>query len=247
MPSAIDVLDRVVNRASRAMPRRRADFVPEAPIVSFTFDDAAASALAGARILESHGARGTFYIAGGLVGAMHDGLPMLGARDCRALVEAGHELGCHTFSHGTPKQLMWNFSGELSRNVEFFSGVMEGPPRNFAYPYGLSAPWIRGTLSRRFRTSRGIDGGVNRRGTDLDRLAAVEIRPDVADDELRGWIDSAVVHPGWLIYFTHDVSDTPSPFGCRPEVLEGLVDHAARLGCEVLTIDAALDRMGASV
>ena len=99
-------------------------------------------------------------------------------------------------------------------------------------------------LSRRYRTSRGIDGGVNRRGANLDRLASVEIRPDVAIDELRGYIDSVVVHPGWLIYFTHDVSDSPSPFGCLPEVLEGLVEHSVKLGCEILTVDAALDRMG---
>jgi peptidoglycan/xylan/chitin deacetylase (PgdA/CDA1 family) len=225
------------------VPARLGAIEPKRPIVSFTFDDAPASSLTGASILESHGVRGTFYIAGGLVGAKHDGQAMLSATECKSLVARGHELGCHTFSHQTPRRRIWNFAAELDRNVEFFSGVMDRPPQNFAFPYGLSAPWLPGTLGRRFRTSRGVIAGINRHATNLDQLRSVEIRPGVAVDSLLGWIDAVVVHPGWLIYFTHDVSDAPSPFGSTPATLERLVDHALELGCEVLTVDKALDRL----
>ena len=40
------------------------------PMVSFTFDDLPKSAVTtGAEMLEAHGARGTFYVSGSLVGA----------------------------------------------------------------------------------------------------------------------------------------------------------------------------------
>ena len=32
---------------------------------------------------------------------------------------------------------------------------------------------------------------------------------------------------GWLIFFTHDVTGTPSPFGCKPGQLEAVVAYAA--------------------
>ena len=50
-------------------------------MVSFTFDDLPKSAVTtGAGMLEAHGARGTFYVSGGLVGAARAGL---GGRRCR--------------------------------------------------------------------------------------------------------------------------------------------------------------------
>ena len=74
-----------------AMPNRRA-------IVSFTFDDFPQSAVSnGARLLEEHGARGTFYLTGSHCGRVLDEAPQYGAKDLAALVQAGHEIGCHTF------------------------------------------------------------------------------------------------------------------------------------------------------
>lgn len=55
-------LAKVIARAPRIL---RTD----GPIVSFTFDDIPATALRGADLLETVGARGTFYISAGLLGA----------------------------------------------------------------------------------------------------------------------------------------------------------------------------------
>jgi hypothetical protein len=74
------------------------------------------------------------------------------------------------------------------------------------------------------------------------QLSAVEIAQPEAPD-LAHWLDALVQTPGWLIYFTHDVSAQPSPFGAHPETLDRLVAHATALGLDVLTVDAALDRL----
>ena len=69
--------------------------------MTFTFDDVPASACdLGARILERHGARGTFYVAGRGCGSANAGGPLRATiGQLRTIWANGHEIGCHTFSH----------------------------------------------------------------------------------------------------------------------------------------------------
>jgi peptidoglycan/xylan/chitin deacetylase (PgdA/CDA1 family) len=64
-------------------------------VVSFTFDDGDADQMTAARILRSHGMRGTFYIITGAVGAPG----YLTLADLHRLAAAGNEIGGHTVSH----------------------------------------------------------------------------------------------------------------------------------------------------
>ncbi len=245
MPDAIGLADRIANRLARALPRRLVTIAPERPIVSFSFDDAPASALAnGARILEAHGARGTFYVAGGLAGRVHEGRTMLDAAECRALVARGHELAHHTFSHRKPVSLGFGYGRDLARNDAWLGDIQPARRHNFAFPYGLTSPMAQRAADRRFRSARGVLPGINRGAVDLGHLLTVELKPGLDPDERLGWIDATASPPGWLIYFTHDVQDAPSPWGCPPALLERLVAQARAAGAEVLTVDAALDRLG---
>jgi peptidoglycan/xylan/chitin deacetylase (PgdA/CDA1 family) len=219
---------------------------PSRPIVSFTFDDIPLSAaLTGAALLEQMGVRGTFYIAGGLATQDRE----KGFADTEALqrlAAAGHELACHTFSHrGLRAMSTAAGADDLARNAAFFESMLPGfKPSNFAYPFNKGTIGGLSALRSRYRSARGGHGGINRGSVPAFQLSAVEIgQPEDAD--LTRWLDDAVADPGWLIYFTHDVSATPSPYGARPETLERLVARALDLGCEVLTIDAALDRLSA--
>ena len=68
-PNSGPLPSRVTNMASRILARWSRSKVlamrSGRPMVTFTFDDVPASACErGARILEQHGARGTFYVAG---------------------------------------------------------------------------------------------------------------------------------------------------------------------------------------
>src|ERR1700761_4440439 len=79
---------------------RTAIMTNQRAIVSFTFDDFPRSAVSnGARILESYGARGTFYAAGSYCGKTIDGIVQYSKEDLLRLVRDGHEIGCHTFHH----------------------------------------------------------------------------------------------------------------------------------------------------
>ncbi|MFW5662026.1 MAG: polysaccharide deacetylase, partial [Oceanicaulis sp.] len=57
------------------------------------------------------------------------------------------------------------------------------------------------------------------------------------------YVEDAALAPGWLIFFGHDVRDTPSPWGCTPDFLETVCEHVSRAGFEVLTVADALRRI----
>jgi hypothetical protein len=40
----------------------------------------------------------------------------------------------------------------------------------------------------------------------------------------------------WLIFYSHDVQDTPSRFGCTPELLEFAVSCALQTSARILTV-----------
>jgi hypothetical protein len=77
--------------------------------------------------------------------------------------------------------------------------------------------------------------------TDLDLLRAVEMQGHSTAEEMVGWVDKAVESRGWLIFLTHDVRDDASVHGVRPDLLELTIASAIAKGCDVLTVDAALD------
>lgn len=245
MPSPHTLPERISHKLARSFPSRRVDFVPTRPIVSFTFDDVPLSAREnGAAVLERHGVRGTFFAAGGIAGGDHDGQRMLDADDYRDLVSRGHEIGHHTFSHRTPWTLGLGYAGDLVRNDIFLAPIVGSAPRNFAFPYGRSSPRARSLVGRRFRSSRGVESGINRQASDLDLLRAVGIEGHMRLEQLTPWIDDLVRASGWLVFLTHDVQDHPSPYGTTPDILDALVTQSLSIGAEVLTVDAALDRLG---
>lgn len=245
MPSPNTLPERVEHKLARSFPLRRVDIAPARAIVSFSFDDVPVSALSnGADVLERHGVRGTFYAAGGIDGREFDGQEMLSDTGYRDLAQRGHEIGHHTFSHRTPWALGRDYAQDLARNDSYLAPILGGPARNFAYPYGRSSPGARKLLSQRFRSSRGVETGINRLASDRDLLRSVGVLGGSATADLVRWIDDAVAAPGWLIFFTHDVQERPSPYGTTPAVLDALVAHAIANGAEVFTVDAALDRLG---
>ena len=87
-------------RLSRWIARRPARVRLERPMVSFTFDDAPATAFeTGAALLEAVGARGTFYVSAGLAGTDGPMGPIARREAVERAMAAGHDIACHTFSH----------------------------------------------------------------------------------------------------------------------------------------------------
>jgi peptidoglycan/xylan/chitin deacetylase (PgdA/CDA1 family) len=214
------------------------------PLVTFTFDDAPASACGnGARILEQHGIRATYYIAGGGCGAQSPGGPLASVAQLQALWANGHEMGCHTFSHLAVSNVS---NRELGRDLDRNRSALEDigtalVARNFAYPYGDVSFRTKRYLERRFDSCRSLLRGVNAGIADLGALKTWPLENASLDRaKLVELIAETVRTRGWLIFSSHDVDAEPSRFGVSPDLLAMAVTTAQSAGCRFVTVAEAL-------
>lgn len=221
----------------------------ESPMVSFTFDDVPKSAATlGAAILEAHDARGTFYVIGSQVGTSSALWDMVDGEDIVALHRDGHEIACHTFSHKRACDLdEGTLSEEIERNQHYLRSLDSSIQiENFAYPFGYGSFVRKRQLKSVFRSCRSIVPGVNSGTVDLQFLRAIPLIDRRIDrDGIERAFDQAETDNGWLIFYTHDVADEPSPYGCSPALLNEALEAASRRKIPVLNMAEALQCAGA--
>jgi peptidoglycan/xylan/chitin deacetylase (PgdA/CDA1 family) len=220
-----------------------------APIVSFTFDDFPRSALniAGA-MLSDQRVRGTYYVSAGLMAKETVMGEMFSRNDLSALVEAGHELACHTFEHvrccDTRRAGLLD---QCEANRRSVADLLHGYElRNFSFPEGVVNSTAKLAVSSVYDTCRTIEPGINGDPVDLGFLRANCMYSRVPLETLRKAIQENVRRRGWLILYTHDVAATPSVYGCTPEYFRGVLSAVLDSGASVLTVAEARERFVAN-
>jgi peptidoglycan/xylan/chitin deacetylase (PgdA/CDA1 family) len=223
-------------RLAKLVSRRPARLALDRPMVTFAFDDPPATATReGAAILEKRGLKGTYFVAAGLAGQDSPFGLYASNDDARRLQAAGHEIACHTYSHlDCGKASGPVIAEDVSRNSEALN-AMGVTAQTFAYPYGDVSPAAKSVLGDRFALLRALHHGIIEAGTDLNQAPAVGIEGPDGEAIAARWLNEAAARKAWLILFTHDVKDAPSPFGCTPGALERLADKAIAMGFEVVT------------
>jgi peptidoglycan/xylan/chitin deacetylase (PgdA/CDA1 family) len=239
-------MERVNRQITHRLPIKPVKTRLTAPVASITFDDFPKSAWRqGGRILAERDIKATYYAAGGLCGRTEEGLDYFDQADLVEIAAAGHEIGCHTFSHENGPAVRTDaLMDDVERNTAFVQDVLgDYVMSSFAYPYGEASPRTKLLFGQRFPTSRGIRKGVNRGVMDFSQLKAIGIEKWWWTP---GYIEAAVQQArrknGWLIFFTHDISDDPSPYGATPQMLEHALDALAAAGVEALPVKHALAR-----
>lgn len=245
----------IISRASRACQRRAARWfgrrpftVPAGrPIVSFTFDDFPRSALLeGGAILERFNAAGTFYTSLGLSGQTTACGEMFDIDELPCLLDLGHELGCHTYEHcpaweTTPRA----FEAAVIRNAAILAQrIPESRFRSLSFPISYPRPATKLRISGYFDCCRGGGQTFNSGTVDLNYLSAFFLeqsahRPDAIFQVIRENARAG----GWLIFATHDVSASPSLYGCTPRLFRDVVRMAIDSGAELLPVARALDTL----
>jgi peptidoglycan/xylan/chitin deacetylase (PgdA/CDA1 family) len=215
-------------------------------VASITFDDFPRSAwTSGGAILERFQVRATYYVSGRFCGRWENGLEYFNTEDLRTIYTAGHEVGGHTFSHArVPTVSSRLLMQDAERNAAFVRGVLgDVLISSFAYPYGDVSPRTKLLFSGLFPTCRGTGLGVNSGLLDLGQLKAVPL-------EFRSWhpeqierlVTASKAANGWIIFFSHDVSANPTPWGCTPTMLDHALRTLHHAGIEVLPVKHALAR-----
>ncbi|WP_439574514.1 polysaccharide deacetylase family protein [Phreatobacter sp.] len=241
-------LARLEHALARRLPFRRAPMRKARPVVSFTFDDFPLSAAThGAPLLERAGGRGTYYVASGLLDTATEHWQVAGPDVVRDLHARGHEIGLHTHSHRPlPEMRMAAFEADLANNrATLHRLVPDLADTTFAYPFGLTGIAHKRRIGRHVPASRSIQPGINRGSVDLDFLLAHElIDAFLSPAEVSALIDDTSRNGGWLIFFSHDVSDRPGPFGVSPGLLTHAIAEAGRNDLAILPVRQALDHFG---
>ncbi len=232
-------------RAARALNTRPLTLDLRTPIVSFTFDDFPRSALlTGGAILEQSGLRGTYYASFGLMGREAPTGPIFHREDLSGLVARGHELGCHTFDHCHS----WNtatpaFARSIAANQSALAEIVPGAAfRTFSYPISPPRPRTKLVVAGRFSCARAGGQQFNLGTTDLNYLSAFFLeKARDRPDEIQRLIDANSAKRAWLVLATHDVSRTPTAYGCTPGFFEDVVRRAVDSGAQILPVAEALD------
>jgi peptidoglycan/xylan/chitin deacetylase (PgdA/CDA1 family) len=210
--------------------------------VSFCFDDFPQTALRGAEILESCGARGIFYTCFSLLGKESVSGKIAELPDVLALAQRGHEIGCHTYDHidcSMTPALAVRDSCQTNRKMAAHNGLAL---KHFSYPEGEMSLGAKRVLRKNYQTARSVLKGINQGGSDAHCLKAVPLY-GLSLGSVQDIIHDVDQTGGWLILYTHDVSDTPSAYGTTPETLHLAVKLCSDLNIPVLTIGEGLHRL----
>jgi peptidoglycan/xylan/chitin deacetylase (PgdA/CDA1 family) len=237
-------IDRIQNKLALLDQRNVVKLRLKAPVASFTFDDFPRSAYeAGGRILEAAGGRATYFVSGSFMGQSLDGVQYYDEATLKAAHRAGHEIGCHTFSHQRLGCRGAAFARQdCQRNAEFVSGVL-GPDMmmsSFAYPYGDVSISVKSAMSQRFALCRGVHPYLPPHTEDLAQLSIISLETYHASAlDLPRLIASAKANNSWMIFLTHDVSDNPTPCGSTPAAIEHTADALVRAGIRIVPLKTA--------
>jgi peptidoglycan/xylan/chitin deacetylase (PgdA/CDA1 family) len=238
---------RIRRRLLSSLQRKEYTLPGRGPIVSFTFDDFPRSALeTGGAILRSYGAHGTYYAAMGLMGGGGELGEFFCDEDLKRLLADGHELGSHTFSHLSCRTTpLPAFQADAQKGREAIADLTgRSRPHQFAYPFGHVTLSAKCRIGTQMNSCRSIFRGINLSPVDLHLLRANNL--------YNGAIDFAAIEHllrvndrrrGWLVFYTHDVRDNPSPWGCKPGQFEAVVRLATRMRARFLTVGGVLDEL----
>lgn len=217
---------------------------PERTIVTFTFDDCPRSAIETALpMLEAEGWSATIYVACGLCDTTnHLGLH-ISRQDIVDIHARGHEIGDHTFSHvNTMDVSLPNFLADIDRNQATLKELGLPPSQHFAYPFGEVRPALKRALRKRFNTLRGVVAPKDST-QDANLLNAMRIYSGPSLDAAIKQLSAQAEAPQWLHFFTHDVRENPSEYGCTPDEFQRIVDAVKQSGVAVMTVDQAYQNL----
>ncbi len=229
---------------------KRAKKLPAGRYVSLCFDDFPQSAaVTAAPMIEQLGWRATWYVSGGFMGRTepHYGT-MFTEADLKRLIDAGHDIGCHTFDHvNCAETNELEILAQCERNTAFLKARGVTDLSSFAFPFGASNLTAKKMLASSGLALRGVKPGLNRGQADLNMLRACGLQENQGGT-LRALEDLEHLSSsdGWLIIFTHDVREAPSPWGVTPDDYEHLLQAVKQSGAEVVTVGDMVKRLGAS-
>ena len=180
-------------------------------VVALTFDDGPAkgSTQRILEILQTHRVQATFFLTGEGIEKNPD--------EARLIVEAGHEVGNHSYSH---QRMVFKsrafITGELERTDELIRGAGYKGPIHFRPPYGKKLVALPMYLAE--NNIKSITWDVAAESYDKDM------------NDAQGLVDRtlAAVQPGSIVLMHVMFKSRESSMQAVPDIIEGLRDKGYR-------------------
>jgi hypothetical protein len=97
---------------------------------------------------------------------------------------------------------------------------------------------------RIFDGCRSSETGLNLVTAELGRLRAIRLYNSTIEfAKIRDLIRQATRANAWLIFYTHDVDEAPSRFGCTPALFEDTVNAAVSSDAELLPVSEGMRKI----
>jgi peptidoglycan/xylan/chitin deacetylase (PgdA/CDA1 family) len=207
-------------------------------LLSITFDDGMASQYVnGVLPLQKHRLVATFYLTSDLLGRPD----YMSGTQTRDLINRGHEIASHTFSHPyltclTPNELQH----ELTRSKETLESFSQGIA-HFASPFGDYDTNVLESVKKHYASHRTVNDGFNARDTfDLYRIKVQNIRLTTTVDDVRAWIEQAAREKTWLVLVYHQLNEAGDFWSVTPRNFERQLWEIEQSGIHTATIGQAL-------
>jgi peptidoglycan/xylan/chitin deacetylase (PgdA/CDA1 family) len=138
------------------------------------------------------------------------------------------DFQCHTHTHPNLTDLTENeIRAELEAVNAAFTAHGYDTPDHLAYPGGNHDDTVDNIVAEYRLSGRVVWGFMSTYPiTDWYELKGAQLKRTTAWNRIKGWIDDCVEDNALLVILTHDVSASPSIWGCTPEKLTQVLDYA---------------------
>ena len=160
----------------------------------------------------------------------------------KALDEAGWDVEDHTYSHPNLTELTeQDIHEEMEKVNEIFFEKGLDTPEHHALPHGAYNDTVKETLFSYRTTVRKAENSLNLFPLEDKFLDAVDMGIH-STDGLKRLIDKAIDEKKVVIFFTHDVQDTPFDYGITTDKFKSVVEYAVDQGIEILTLTELMEK-----
>jgi peptidoglycan/xylan/chitin deacetylase (PgdA/CDA1 family) len=139
----------------------------------------------------------------------------------------GWDFQCHSHTHPklsglTAEEIRW----EMEQVNAAFQSQGYAIPQHLAYPHGDFDDQVKTVVADYRLTGRMVWGFmIPHPQLDWFEVKAAQLKKSTSWNRQVGWIEDCIADNALLHIFTHDVSDTCSQYGCKPENLARLLDY----------------------
>jgi peptidoglycan/xylan/chitin deacetylase (PgdA/CDA1 family) len=215
------------------------------PIVSITFDDGWLSAYTNAiPVLDHYGYKATFYINPSSI----ETPGFMRASELAKLGDAKHEIAAHGYGHKDMTSISNSAINDQLRGGKDYLKEAGFPTDHFATPYGKTDAEVQWLINKYYKTSRGLDSGINtRQNIDPLDLRSLYVNQDTSSEFIARLLDEAKQSNGWFILSYHNIGSQPDPSLPRGDRISTVTsamfaNHISQIqksGVTVLPINAA--------